>query len=49
MIIGHGRSFEQKVYSMQYEHQPLKVAKKGQLIGMKTAKEVKEKDLIYLK
>jgi len=49
IIIGHGRSFEQKVFSMQLEHQPLQVAKKKQLIGMKTAQEVKEKDLVYLK
>lgn len=48
-IAGHGRSFEQKVISMQMEHMPIQVAKKGQAIGMKVAKEVKEKDLVYLK
>jgi hypothetical protein len=34
---------------MQLEHRPLQIAKKGQLIGMKMAQEVKEKDLVYLK
>jgi putative protease len=49
IVLGHGRSFEQKVSSMQLEHRPLQIAKKGQLIGMKMAQEVKEKDLVYLK
>jgi putative protease len=49
IITGHGRSFEQKVYSMQLEHEQIKAARKNQLIGMKVAKDVKEKDLVYLK
>lgn len=49
VISGHGYNFEQKVYSMQLEHQPLSVAKKGQIIGMKVAQPVKEKDLVYKK
>lgn len=46
-ISGHGQSFEQKVASMQVNHQPIKIAKKKQIIGMKVARPVKEKDLIY--
>lgn len=46
-IEGHGRSFEQKVASMQIEHAQIKEAKKGQSIGMKVAQEAKEGDLIY--
>ncbi|MBI4980814.1 U32 family peptidase C-terminal domain-containing protein [Candidatus Woesearchaeota archaeon] len=48
-FVGHGKSFVQKVYSMQIEHEQVSVAKKGQIIGMKVAEPVKEKDLIYKK
>ncbi len=48
-IAGHGRNFEQKVGSMQVEHQSISLAKKGQVIGMKVAQPVKEKDLVYRK
>ncbi len=48
-FVGHGKSFVQKVYSMQVEHEQVSVAKKGQVIGMKVAEPVKEKDLVYLK
>lgn len=34
--------FEQVVDSMQIEHEPIKEAKKGQAIGMKTAQPVHE-------
>ncbi len=48
-FVGHGKSFVQKVYSMQIEHEQVSVAKKGQIIGMKVAEPVKEKDLVYKK
>lgn len=43
---GHGRTFKQKITSMQIEHEPITVAKKGDIIGMKVAKPVKEKDVV---
>lgn len=46
-IEGHGKRFEQKVISMQIEHEPIKTAKKGQSIGMKVNEPVKEGDLVY--
>ena len=46
-IAGRGRSFAQIAKSMQMEHQPLSVAKKGQIIGMKVKKPVKPKDVVY--
>lgn len=47
-IEGHGRSFTQKVISIQQEHEPLTVAKKGQIIGMKTVQPTKENDTLYI-
>ncbi|MFH0701433.1 MAG: U32 family peptidase C-terminal domain-containing protein [Candidatus Woesearchaeota archaeon] len=46
-IVGHEQSFKQKVLSMQIEHEQVKAAKKKQIIGMKVARPVKEKDLVY--
>ncbi len=46
-ISGRGKSFAQKAQSMQLEHQPISVAKKGHLIGLKVNKAVKAKDLLY--
>ena len=46
-IEGHGKSFKQKVSSMQLEHKQLKEAKKGMEIGMKVDSPVKSKDLVY--
>lgn len=43
---GHGRSFKQKITSMQIEHEPITAAKKGDVIGMKVVKPVKEKDVV---
>lgn len=48
-FLGHGKSSVQKVYSMQIEHEQVSMAKKGQVIGMKVAEPVKEKDLVYRK
>lgn len=48
-FVGHGKNSVQKVYSMQIEHEQVSVAKKGQVIGMKVAEPVKEKDLVYKK
>ena len=46
-FVGHEQSFKQKVLSMQIEHEQVKVAKKKQIIGMKVARPVKEKELVY--
>lgn len=43
---GHGRTFKQKITSMQIEHESITVAKKGDIIGMKVVKPVKEKDVV---
>jgi translation elongation factor EF-1alpha len=39
--------FEQGVESMQVEHEPIKQAKKGQAIGMKTLQPVHEGTEVY--
>lgn len=46
-ISGHGREFTQAVTSMQIEHEQIKEAKKGQVIGLKVDQEVKENDEVY--
>ena len=46
-ISGHDREFTQVVVSMQIEHQSIKEAKKGDIIGLKVDQPVKEKDLVY--
>ena len=45
-ITGHGRTFKQKITSMQIEHESISAAKKGDIIGMKLVKPVKEKDVV---
>lgn len=46
-IIGPTTDFEQKVESMQIEHQNVQMAKAGQSIGMKVNEHVREKDTVY--
>lgn len=47
-IKGATSDFEQKVSSMQIEHQSVKVAKAGQSVGLKTEQPVRENDQVYL-
>lgn len=47
-IKGTTTDFEQKVDSMQIEHEAIKEAKKGDAIGMKVKEEVREHDKVYL-
>lgn len=47
-ISGHDMEFTQVVTSMQIEHKELETAKKGQEIGLKVEKPVKEGDQIFL-
>ncbi|MEM2916221.1 MAG: translation elongation factor-like protein [Candidatus Woesearchaeota archaeon] len=46
-IEGHGQSFEQKVESMQVEHEQIQEAKKGMEVGMKVSQPCKEGDLVF--
>lgn len=46
-IKGHTSDFNQKVESMQIEHQNIEEAKKGQLIGLKVKEHAREKDKVY--
>lgn len=45
---GATTNFSQTIDSMQYEHEQIKVAKKGQSLGLKVAKRVREGDEIYI-
>jgi putative protease len=42
-----GVGVEQKVESMQVEHKQVEVAKKGDEVGLKVEKEVKQGDVVY--
>ncbi len=46
-IEGRGKEFQQKVASMQVEHQSIPEAKPGDDIGMKVDQPVKEGDVVY--
>ena len=46
-ISGHDREFNQKIESMQIEHEKIEKAAKGKVIGMKVSEPVKENDLIF--
>ena len=46
-IVNDDKEFTQEVVSMQIEHKQVKVAKKGQTIGLKIDKPTKEKAEIY--
>ncbi|MFH1401919.1 MAG: hypothetical protein ABIG40_03065 [Parcubacteria group bacterium] len=46
-IIGGEIDFNQPVESMQYEHQSVQEAKKGQSVGMKVQKKVHEGYKVY--
>ncbi len=44
---GATTDFAQKIESMQFDHEPVRLAKKGQQVGIKVKKRVREGDLIY--
>ena len=46
-IKGGATDFEQEVDSMQIEHESIKKAKKGDVIGLKVKEKVKEGDEVY--
>lgn len=47
-VRGSTTDFKQKIASLQYDHAPVGAAKKGQEVGIKVGKRVREGDLIYL-
>ena len=49
LIKGHTTNFEQKVDSMQIEHEKVEKAKKGDQIGMKVADKVRVHDSVFKK
>lgn len=44
---GHTTDFEEKIISIQIEHQSVPSAKKGDEIGMKVAQKVREHDKVF--
>ncbi len=46
-IKGATTDFEQAVGSIQYNHKPVKTAKKNQQVGVKVKKKVREGDIVY--
>ncbi len=46
-ISGHDKEFIQEITSIQIEHQQLEKAKKGDEIGLKVDKSVREGDVVY--
>ena len=44
---GATTDFKETVKSMQYDHKPIKVAKKGQEVGIKVGDKVREGDEVY--
>ena len=44
---GATTNFSTVIESMQYDHKPIKVAKKGQEVGIKLKKRVREGDMVY--
>jgi putative protease len=49
VIRGASTNFEQTVESMQIQHKNVESAEAGQLIGLKVAQRVREKDIVYKK
>lgn len=47
-IAGATTDFAQTITSMQLDHAPVKVAKKGKSVGIKVGKRVREGDLVYV-
>lgn len=45
---GQTTDFEQKIESMQIEHLPVEIAKKGEAVGVKVREKVREGDNVYL-
>lgn len=46
-VSGHENEFNQKIESMQIEHEQVQKAGKGKVVGMKVEQPVKEHDLVF--
>jgi translation initiation factor IF-2 len=46
-IEGHTTNFTQAVSSMQMDHGPVQVAKKGDEVGIKVEEKVRDHDVVY--
>lgn len=46
-IKGHTTDFQQRVESMQVDHQPVSAAQPGQSVGLKVAQRCRKHDLVY--
>ena len=44
---GHTTDFEQEIKSMQYDHKDIAIAKKGQDVGIKVGKKIRDGDKVY--
>ena len=49
VISGHGQEFEQRVDSLQADHEQVSAAKAGDSVGLKVDKHVKEGTTVYRK
>ncbi len=47
-IKGHTSDFEQTVRSMEMDHQPIEVARRGDDIGLSVIEHAREHDTVYL-
>ena len=47
-ILGRGSDYMQEITSMQIEHEPIEVAKKGDEVAIKVTKPVKPQAAVYL-
>jgi putative protease len=45
---GATTDFNQKISSMQFDHKPVEIAKKGKEMGIKVSKRVREGDSVFL-
>jgi translation elongation factor EF-1alpha len=46
-VVGHTSNFEQKVRSIEIDHETVDVAKKGDQIGIVVAEHAREHDAVY--
>jgi len=46
-ISGHTTNFEQRVDSMEVDHQPVQWAQPGQIFGLKVKEHAREHDIVY--
>jgi hypothetical protein len=46
-IKGHTTDFKQRISSMQIERKPIKIAKKGALIGLRVKQRVRQNDIVF--